>query len=206
MRRKHTDIIRALAEYETATANHLDRAEIDRLLSHKQSVVVSYQTELRLYEERHQLLQNELTSLNKQLHPITLLSAASNQRHFFLTSEDYNMGYNPVQHPQQKLFNLPLSLLNVFKYPERVWYSKSMLKTVLIIFIYKTPTWVGRNNWSSLSINTWVSRECLISYKYNRREDQGFTGAQEIPTPSRAILFCCYNKCWGTFVLLYPVG
>ena len=133
----------ALAEYETAIANHLDRAEIDRLLSHKQSVVVSYQTELRLYEERHQLLQNELTSLNKQLHPITLLSAASNQRHFFLTSEDCNMGYNPykdqfemvvknnkppepqilrcaVHHPQQKLFNLPLSLLNVLKYSERV--------------------------------------------------------------------------------------
>ena len=56
MRWKHTEIIHALAEYETAIANHLDRAEIDRLLSHKQSVVVSYQTELRLNEERHQLL------------------------------------------------------------------------------------------------------------------------------------------------------
>ena len=120
MRRKHTDVIRSLTEYETAIANHLDQTEIDRLHSHKQSLAVSYQAELRLYEERHRLLQNELASLNKQLHPITLLSAASNQRHFFLTSEDYNLGYNPVQHPQQKLFNLPLSLLNVFKYPERV--------------------------------------------------------------------------------------
>ena len=51
IRRKHTDIIRALAEYETTTANHLDRAEIDRLHSHKQSVVISYQAELRLYDE-----------------------------------------------------------------------------------------------------------------------------------------------------------
>ena len=53
MRRKHTYVIRSLAEYETAIANHLDQAEIDRLHSHKQSLAVSYQAELRLYEECH---------------------------------------------------------------------------------------------------------------------------------------------------------
>ena len=53
MRRKHTDVIRSLAEYETAIANHLNQAEIDRLHSHKQSLAVSYQAELRFYEERY---------------------------------------------------------------------------------------------------------------------------------------------------------
>ena len=92
IRRKHTEIIRASAEYDSALANHLDPAEIDRLYSHKQSVTTAYYIEHRLYEERHQLLQNELTSLKNQLQPISLLSGASNQRLFFLTSEDRNMG------------------------------------------------------------------------------------------------------------------
>ena len=42
-----------------------------------------------------------------------------------------------VHHPKQKLFNLPLSLLNVLKYSVRVGCSNSMLKTVLIIFLTK---------------------------------------------------------------------
>ena len=42
-----------------------------------------------------------------------------------------------VHHPKQKLFNLPLSLLNVLKYSERVGCSNSMLKTLLIIFLTK---------------------------------------------------------------------
>ena len=42
MRRKHTYVIRSLAEYETAIANHLDQAEIDRL----HSLAISYQAEL----------------------------------------------------------------------------------------------------------------------------------------------------------------
>ena len=53
MRQKHTDLIHSVAKYETAIANHLDQAEIDRLHSHKQSLAVSYQAELRLYEECH---------------------------------------------------------------------------------------------------------------------------------------------------------
>ena len=91
-RRKHTELIRATAEHDAALANHLDRAEIDKLYSHKQSVTTAYYTEQRLFEERHQLLQNELTSLKNQLQPISLLPGASNQRLFFLTSEDHNMG------------------------------------------------------------------------------------------------------------------
>ena len=42
-----------------------------------------------------------------------------------------------VNHPQQKLFNLPLSLLYVLKYSERVGCSNSMLKNLLIIFLSK---------------------------------------------------------------------
>ena len=66
MRLKHTDVIRSLAEYETAITNHLDQAEIDRLHSHKQSLAVSYQAELKLYEECHRLLQNELALLTQR--------------------------------------------------------------------------------------------------------------------------------------------
>ena len=42
-----------------------------------------------------------------------------------------------VNHPQQKLFNLPLSLLNVLKYTERIGCSNSMMKNLLIIFLTK---------------------------------------------------------------------
>ena len=97
MRRKYTDVIRSYNDHVTAIANNLVPAEIDRLLSQKQSLAKSYETEHRLYEERHRQLQNELASLQKHPNPITLLSAASNQRHFFLTSEDCNMGYNPYK-------------------------------------------------------------------------------------------------------------
>ena len=67
------------------------------MISQKQSLAKSWQSELKHYEDRHRQLQNELASLQKQLNPISLLSAASNQRHFFLTSEDFNMGYNPYK-------------------------------------------------------------------------------------------------------------
>ena len=160
MGQKYTDVILSYNDHLTAIANKLVPTEIDMLCSQKQSLAESYNTERRLYEDRHRQLQHDLASLQKQLTPITLLSAASNQRHFFLTSEDCNMGYNlykdmfemvvknnqpsdtqilrcAMHHPQQKLFNLPLSLLNVLKYSERVGCSNSMLKTLLIIFLTK---------------------------------------------------------------------
>ena len=129
MRRKYTDVIHSHNDHQVAVANHLAVTEIEKLLSQKQSLARSYDTEFAIYQDRHRQLQNELNSLQKQLTPIVLISAASNQRHFFLTSEDCNMGYNPykdafemvvknnhpsdtqilrcaVHHPQQKLFNL----------------------------------------------------------------------------------------------------
>ena len=86
--------------------------------------------------------------------------AASNQKDYFFSSEDQNFGYDPYQdrfikiiknnqpsdaqiyrcavsHPGQKLFNLPLSILNVLKFTEKLGSSDSMLKTVLIIFLTK---------------------------------------------------------------------
>ena len=47
-----------------------------------------------------------------------------------------------VSHPQKKLFNLPLfnlplSILNVLKYAERLGCSDTMLKSVLVIFLTK---------------------------------------------------------------------
>ena len=84
-------------DHLTAIANKLVPTEIDMLCSQKQSLAKSWQSELKHYEDCHRQLQNELASLEKQLNPITLLSAASNQRHFFLTSEDCNMGYNPYK-------------------------------------------------------------------------------------------------------------
>ena len=88
MRRKYTDVILSYNDHLTAIANKLVPTEIDMLCSQKQSLAESYNTERRLYEDRHRQLQHDLASLQKQLTPITLLSAASNQRHFFLTSED----------------------------------------------------------------------------------------------------------------------
>ena len=74
MRRKYTDVIRSYNYHDIAIANNLVPAEIDRLLSQKQSLAKSYETEQRLYEDRHRQLQHELASLKKQLSPITLLS------------------------------------------------------------------------------------------------------------------------------------
>ena len=40
-----------------------------------------------------------------------------------------------AHHPQLKLFNLPLSLLNLLNYADRIGCSDAMLKTILIIFL-----------------------------------------------------------------------
>ena len=82
MRRKYTDVIRSHNDHQVAIANHLAVTEIEKLLSQKQSLAKSYDTEFDIYKDRHRQLQNELNSLQKQLTPIVLLSAASNQRHF----------------------------------------------------------------------------------------------------------------------------
>ena len=42
MRRKNTDVIRSYNDYQAAISNNLDPAEIDRLLSQKQSLAKSW--------------------------------------------------------------------------------------------------------------------------------------------------------------------
>ena len=68
-----------------------------------------------------------------------------------------------VHHPQQKLFNLPLSLLNVLKYAERIGCSDAMLKTILIIFLQKyQPLLVD-----SVDPHSLTTKEFLENITYN---------------------------------------
>ena len=97
MRKKHTDTIRAYTEWQVAITNNLPENEIYKYHFQKQTLEKSYRAELAYYQARHLQLKNELISLQQQLSPILLVSSASNQRHFFLTSEDCNMGYNPYK-------------------------------------------------------------------------------------------------------------
>ena len=186
MRKKHTDTIRAYTEWQVAITNNLPENEIYKFHFQKQALEKSYRAELAYYQARHSQLKNELISLQQQLSPILLVSSASNQRHFFLTSEDCNMGYNPytdqfemviktsqpqephilrcaAHHPQQKLFNLPLSLLNLLNYADRIGCSDAMLKTILIIFLQKhQPLLVD-----SVDPHSLTTREFLQNITFN---------------------------------------
>ena len=117
-------------------------------------------TEERLYRDIFENVQNAIVGLYNQLQPVNLVSVASNQKHYFITAEDCNYGYNPYQdkfvhivknhqpsdaqifrcavsHQGQRLFNLPLSILNVLKFTEALGCSGTMLKNVLITFLNK---------------------------------------------------------------------
>ena len=138
--------------------------------------------------EKLEFFQDKLQSLQNQLRPIRLVSAASNQRHFFLTTEDRNFGYDlyrdqfemivknnqpsdsqiyrcAVSHPQQRLFNLRLSIFNVLKYTEKSGCFDTMLKNVLITFLTKhQPELIDMIDPHSLSTREFIEN---VSYDIN---------------------------------------
>ena len=69
-----------------------------------------------------------------------------------------------AHHPQQKLFNLPLSLLNLLNYADRIGCSDAMLKTILIIFLQKhQPLLVDSVDPHSLTTREFLQNVSLTS-------------------------------------------
>ena len=97
IRAKQLDLICAQTAYDTALNNRVDQAELVKIYSHYRCVETSVTAERRNYDNRMTHLQAEILNLQNQLQPIELVSAASNQRHFFLTNEDHNFGYDPYR-------------------------------------------------------------------------------------------------------------